>query len=324
MVQGEAAAHAGCLKGTTLKRVAILVATLVMVLVLPISLVGVLLMPSGQTSPTERALGEIPRELIPLYQGAAATCSGLDWTVLAAIHKVETSFGTGPAVSSKGARGPTQFLPSTFAAYGVDGDGDGNNDINNVADAVFSAANLLCANGAGEPARLASAVWNFNHSQSYVSEVLTLASAYGVVALPAGVALASTTDLLDDPRVVLTPQARADLQAGIVDPRLVSLLSWIARRHSIGVTVFASGHSRYVEGTDRVSNHYYGRAADVFFVEGQPVSAMSLPARALVTELAGIAAPLRPGEMGHPFGAIGFPGGFTDADHADHIHIGFD
>lgn len=307
-----------------MRRVAILAGVVLFALVLPISLMGLLLMSPQQPSPSEKALEEIPQELIPLYQSAAVTCPGLEWTVLAAIHKLETSFGTGPAVSTKGARGPMQFLPATFEAYGIDGDGDGRREINNVADAVFSAASLLCANGAGEPARLASAVWNYNHSQSYVDEVLTLASAYGVVPIPAGIALAGTADLLDNPRVVLTPQARADVRAGVVDPRLVSLLSWIAQRHTIGVTVFKTGHSIYVDGTERISNHVFGRAADIFFVDGFPVSIANEGAHALVLELKAAPGWLRPTELGHPFGAIGYPGGFTDADHADHLHIAFE
>lgn len=112
---------------------------------------------------------EIPHELIGIYEAAAATCEGLDWTVLAAIHKVETGFGTGRATSSAGAQGPMQFMPSTFESYGVDGDGDHVARINDVEDAIFSAANLLCANGAGDPARLATAIWNYNHSQKYVN-----------------------------------------------------------------------------------------------------------------------------------------------------------
>jgi hypothetical protein len=306
-----------------MKRTALLAGVLVFVLLLPTLFMGVLLALSGdQTAPSELALEEIPAGLIGLYQTAAGTCEGLDWTVLAAIHKVETGFGTGPATSSAGAQGPMQFLPSTFSAYGVDGDGNGRADINNVTDAVFSAANLLCANGAGEPARLTSAIWNYNHSDAYVNEVLALAGSYGVLAAPGGVAHAAAADLLRNPRVILTPHARADLQAGVVDQRLVSLLAWVAERHTISVTVFKTGHSKYTR-SGRVSYHFYGRAADIFFVDGLPVSSTSSGARRLVMEIASAPGSRRPDELGHPFGAIGFPGGFTDADHAGHIHVGF-
>jgi hypothetical protein len=133
---------------------------------------------------------------------------------------------------------------------------------------------------------------------------------------------AAATDLLRNPRVILTPHARADLEADVVDQRLVSLLAWVAQRHTISVSVFKTGHSKYTR-SGRVSHHYYGRAADIFFVDGMAVSSSSVPARQLVLEIAASTGPMRPDELGHPFGSIGFPGGFTDADHADHIHIGY-
>jgi hypothetical protein len=308
-----------------LKRAGIIAGLLVLVLVLPIVFMGALLVLSGdQPSPSDRALEEIPSELIGIYQAAAATCDGLDWTVLAAIHKVETGFGQGTVTSNKGAQGPMQFMPSTFERYGVDGDGNGKADIDNAADAIFSAANLLCANGAGDPAQLANAIWNYNHSQAYVNEVLTLAATYGVLGDPSGFAYAAPVDFLRNRRVVLTPNARADLEAGVVDARVVSLLAWISERHTLGVSVFKTAHSKYVAGTDRISNHFYGRAVDIFFVDGQPVNASNVAAKRLVLELALIDGPLRPDELGHPFSSVGFPWGFTDADHADHLHIGFD
>lgn len=293
-------------------------------LVMPMLFMGLLLALAGdEVAPSELALDEIPPEFLGMYQAAASTCEGLDWTILAAVHKVETGFGTGKATSSAGAQGPMQFMPATFKAYGVDGNGDGTTDVNDLEDAVFSAANLLCANSAGDPARLATAIWNYNHSDAYVNEVLALASSYGVISLPDGVAQASTKDLLRNSRVVLTPYARADLETGIVDSRLVSLLSWIAERHTISVTVFKTGHSQYTR-SGSVSLHYLGRGADIFMVDGEPVSATNTRARDVVLEVASLEGPSRPDELGHPFGSIGFPGGFTDADHADHIHIGFD
>lgn len=222
-----------------MKRAPVVLGILVFAFLLPLVMMSSFLaLADDQPSPSELALEEIPQELIGLYQSAAGTCEGLDWTILAAIHKVETGFGTGKATSSAGAQGPMQFMPSTFDSYGIDGDGDGRTDINDVDDAVFSAANLLCANGAGDPAHLATAIWNYNHSQAYVNEVLSLAANYGVIALSDGIASAGARDLLRNPRVVLTPNARADLEAGVVDQRLVSLLSWIAERHTISISVF--------------------------------------------------------------------------------------
>src|SRR5438045_6889748 len=102
------------------------------------------------------------------YVRAARTCPGLDPAVLAAIHTVETRMGRDHRVSDAGAVGPMQFLPSTWAHYGMDGNGDGHADITNFSDAVFSAARYLCANGGADSKRLPGALWNDNHSDAYV------------------------------------------------------------------------------------------------------------------------------------------------------------
>ena len=113
----------------------------------------------------------------PVAAEAASTCPGLPSEVLVAIAQVESSLGLQTWTSSAGALGPMQFLPATWRAYGADGDGDGSIDVMNSVDAVHGAARLLCANGGGDPERLASALWNYNHSDEYVRRVLTLARA---------------------------------------------------------------------------------------------------------------------------------------------------
>lgn len=68
---------------------------------------------------------------------------GIPWQILYAMHKVESGLRDGPVDSGAGPQGPLQFLPSTWAVHGVDGNGDGNADINSAQDAIHSAANYL-------------------------------------------------------------------------------------------------------------------------------------------------------------------------------------
>lgn len=126
-----------------------------------------------------RASAVVPADYLRLYHRAARTCAGMSWTLLAAIGQVESGHGANTSTSYAGAQGPMQFLPSTFAAYAVDGDGDGGTDIQNPADAIFSAARYLCANGAGRsPEATARAVWRYNRADWYVALVLKLAGQY--------------------------------------------------------------------------------------------------------------------------------------------------
>ena len=125
--------------------------------------------------------------MLALYQEAATTCPGLPWTVLAAIGTVESDNGTSnlPGVhsgaNSAGAEGPMQFEPATFAAYDEPVPPGGANPPSpyDPTDAVYAAARDLCANGAANGADLAAAVFAYNHSDTYVSEVLDLAQSYG-------------------------------------------------------------------------------------------------------------------------------------------------
>src|SRR5579863_3508130 len=76
--------------------------------------------------------------------------------------------------------GPMQFLPSTWALYGADGNGDGKKDPNNIFDAALAAADYLCAGGGdmANPAQEASAVLRYNDADEYVHVVLALAASY--------------------------------------------------------------------------------------------------------------------------------------------------
>ena len=103
------------------------------------------------------------------YFRAAEERFGVGWEYLAAVMLIETRMGRIASSSSAGAQGPMQFLPSTWAAYGLGG------DIRAERDAVIGAANYLSANGAPNDDR--NALFHYNPVPAYVTAVTRYAKA---------------------------------------------------------------------------------------------------------------------------------------------------
>ncbi|MFT4261741.1 MAG: lytic murein transglycosylase [Nocardioides sp.] len=179
---------------------------------------------SGAVVTAAGAWSDLPAAAQAAYQRAATVIDSadpscqLDWTVLAAIGKIESDHGrsggttldangvatpaiVGPALTGADgttavadtdggsldgdatwdhAVGPMQFLPATWTVVGVDADGDGQRNANDIDDAALAAAVYLCS-GSEDLATTAgkeAAVYRYNHSTSYVSSVLATATAY--------------------------------------------------------------------------------------------------------------------------------------------------
>jgi hypothetical protein len=109
---------------------------------------------TGQAEPAERLLG---------YYREAQRRFGVPWQILAAVNFVESAFGKVRANSVAGAQGPMQFLPATWAAYGLGG------NVRDPRDAILGAANYLAANGGAR--NEARALYRYNPSQLYVDAV---------------------------------------------------------------------------------------------------------------------------------------------------------
>lgn len=150
---------------------------------------------------------DVPKEYITIYQDAEEVY-GVPWTLLAAHHRIETKFSTmEPLLSPVGAEGHMQFMPCTFVGwshpscgglgqgdipeedkvnpaiikeyggYGVDANEDGKADPFDLEDAIFSAANYLAASGAAD-GEIEKAIFNYNHSDQYVEDVLHFYNLY--------------------------------------------------------------------------------------------------------------------------------------------------
>ena len=148
---------------------------------------------AGAPVPSAQGQADIPPLYLALYRQAGARF-GLDWTVLAAIGRVECDHGRDPAPSCTvegrlnpaGAGGPAQFLVSTWRRYGISATGQGVPDMWQPADAIFSMANYLRA--AGAPGDYERAIYAYNHAWWYVAEVLAWARRYRAEFGPAGAA----------------------------------------------------------------------------------------------------------------------------------------
>jgi len=111
-----------------------------------------------------RTRAPLPAETLRAYYERASRRFDVPWTLLAAVHFMETKFGRVVSPSWAGAQGPMQFLPSTWEAFGMGG------DIHDTQDAILGAANYLSKTGS--PADDRAALWAYNPVDYYGDAVL--------------------------------------------------------------------------------------------------------------------------------------------------------
>jgi hypothetical protein len=194
---------------------------------------------------------EIPPFLLPIYQ-ACGTEYGIPWEVLASINKIETGFGTNLNVSSAGAVGWMQFLPSSWEAFGLDANGDGRKDPYNPVDAICAAAHYLKLAGGNHD--LYEAIFAYNHADWYVQEVLLYARAYG--RLPADL-VGSLTGLTEGAHFPIAADAR------------------YADDISARTTLRSSSGEGYGDAAEVISSSPTPRGINIFSHRGAPVVAVN-------------------------------------------------
>ncbi len=209
----------------------------------------------------------VPASLAPIYRGASLRyrLEGRGPAILAAINKVETDFGDNMGPSSAGALGWMQFMPETWAAYGVDADGDGRKDPSDPWDAIFAAARYLRASGA--PGDWHAALISYNHAEWYVAEVERYADRFGAAAVgslssaevticaadaPSDAILARAVRLYR-PREFRPIPARLWVGGGApesVDVRIWPDAVWLLESHDLRVSAAReAGHQTHGDGT---------------------------------------------------------------------------
>ena len=162
---------------------------------------------SGGSRPSETALADIPADYLALYRAAAGVCPGLDWSILAAIGKVETDHGrsTLPGVHSGenvvGAAGVMQFLAPTFASvtsrHTIPPGGRTPPSRYDPHDAIHAAAYYLCDSGARDGKDLYRAIFTYNRADWYVRKVLDQAALYAEAVSDAATACAASQPASD-------------------------------------------------------------------------------------------------------------------------------
>ena len=172
-------ARRGCVR--TLTVVAVAVAALI-----PAGVSGAAA--AATSRPGLSGLAAIPAPYLTWYKDAARTCHGLSWEVIAGIGTMESDNGRSTArgvhysKNRKGAEGPMQFEPATFAEYAVRADRSRKLSPYDPEDAIFSAARMLCSDGGGSARGLKGAIFAYNHARWYVRDVLAIAARYTAAA----------------------------------------------------------------------------------------------------------------------------------------------
>jgi hypothetical protein len=236
----------------------------------------------------------IPPFLLPIYQ-AAGVKYGVSWEVLAAINEIETDYGRNLNVSSAGAVGWMQFMPSTWDRYGVDANRDGIKDPYSPVDAIFAAGRYLRA--AGAQTDLRQAILAYNHADWYADSVLSRARVIG--SLP-GDLVDSLTGLAQG----RSPLASAGTEAYAAGAGVKLDAVRTRSRASAAVvavndgTIARVGHShrlgRFVQLRDAYGNTYtYGHLTGVGKAHQKPLRAHAHVGGQLLFEI-------RPGGRGAP------------------------
>jgi hypothetical protein len=200
--------------------------------------------PTGGQGPTQVA--GVPSWLLPIYEQAAGKYKlrADGWAYLAAINKVETSFGQDLSVSSAGAIGWMQFMPGTWTQYGESADPGKPGappDPYDPWDAIFAAAHLLRSSGA--PSNWSGAIFAYNHAGWYVAEVTGLAQQFLAAAGGSGA-----------PQPSLPVQATGGAAPGLItDPGGLS-----------GATIYGNAHD------DNGLGAYQGESLAGDFKSGSP------------------------------------------------------
>jgi Transglycosylase SLT domain len=272
--------------------------------------------------------GLVPERYLQAFEQAASDYdlgSRGVWA-LAGVAQLESNFGRGMSRQELRAVGPLGLDSDEWNRFEVDGDNDGLVSHASVEDSAATLARELWSRGS-----LRAGLFLHNQAAWYVEQVLErgdqISGQCNTRMVEYSLALPYETSApINWANLTLSNELqKADIENGVLDPRIVSLLGLITQTHQITVTALRSDHSPLtVEGN--VSNHYFGRAVDIGAVDGVPCTdtAPTSPCGELGRTLTLLPAQIHPTELIYCYDLDGPGPAFARADHCDHIHAGFD
>jgi hypothetical protein len=246
---------------------------------------------------------------------------------MSAIARLESNYGRGMSKRQMRRTGPLGLDASEWRRYAVDGDSDGRIRHGDPADSAATLARMIWSRGS-----LRAGVFTHNQAEWYVQAVLTeadrMAGKCNVTYTSWPVVFPDTamSPINWDNLTLSNPLELHDLNAGLIDPRIVGLIGAITQRHQITISALRSDHSEFTTNGS-ISNHFYGRAMDIAAVDGVPCTdtAPTAPCGVLGRTLTLLPAGPHPTELIYCFDLDGPSGpAFAAADHCDHLHVGFD
>ena len=221
--------------------------------------------PKGDSRP-------VPKDYLDAFEAAAGRYDmGEDgvWA-LAAIARLESDFGRRMTPAELRTRGPLGIDEANWDSFAVDGDGDGKVQRQSPGDSAATLGRMVWASGG-----LRAGLFQHNHASWYVEEVLDeaapLTGKCRVRNVSYSIALPGPTGVpINWENVELSNSLEAwDLQQGMIDPRVMTLIAAISQNHQITISSLRSDHSMYT-ASGNVSNHFYGRAVDIAAIDGVP------------------------------------------------------
>ncbi|MBC7460832.1 MAG: hypothetical protein H7287_05680, partial [Thermoleophilia bacterium] len=256
----------------------------------------------------------------------AARGTGTDWSLLAAIAWQEHDFRSSGALLGAG------LSPAAWKTYGSDGNGDGTVSRTNRSDQARTVATYLADARSTETAAL-RAYYAASHPSYHVRRTVFLADwfgALGTTALTRGLssdeAKAELAQrVLADKGADIYEAGRGDIEAGLVDPRVLMTIELLrARFGSVHVTSLISGHNVFTAGGN-VSLHSMGQGIDIGALGGEVITPSTQTRGSniwrAVRELLLLPESSQPKEIISLWDMGG--ASFALPDHDDHLHVGY-